>query len=178
MPLAPGKQKCFKRYQALVPIRGKKILPDIMMKTVFSYWKSPVAPNPVIRVQIINGQGKSVGIASYGISPISDRVYVFGIDIDIEFQRQGYASAFLKCLAREYQLPITPIKELNSAKSFWVSVRHMTHCGLIVTQDCDMDDERKRWKYLQPEIDRLEKQILERLERSEPWFEAVGRGLD
>ncbi|MFC3282012.1 GNAT family N-acetyltransferase [Litchfieldella rifensis] len=148
------------------------------MSRVASYWKSPVSPNPDFKVEVFNDSGTSVGIASYGVSPIFDRVYVFGLDIDPEFRRQGYGLAFLWHLACRHRLPISPVKELQPAKQFWNAARRMGEAGLVVLPESDMDDEKERWLHLQPEIDQLECQISARLDRNEPWSEAVGRGLD
>ena len=157
-------------------------LPAITIKTTANHYKPFTAPNPDIRAEIYNAVGQRVGKTTYAVSPLADRVYVFDINIARDFQRQGYATAMLWHLAKIYSQPITAIKELFSASSFWDATRKLAGGGLVVTQPLsvsEMRDEAARWQHLKPLAERLEKVISERLSiHREPWEMAVGRGLD
>lgn len=162
--------------------RKLKRLPSITVNTTLSFHKSFVSPNPIHQSIIHNAVGEQVGTADYAVSPLSDRTYIFDLEIHSNHRRQGYATTFLWSLAQTYGHPITPIKELFSAIRFWIAVRRLEHDKFIVTQQMsisDMDNEAKRWEHLQPQAKLLEKLIAERLSvYNEPWHIATSRGLD
>jgi GNAT superfamily N-acetyltransferase len=157
-------------------------LPQITVNTMANYYKAFTAPNPDYEAVILNSTGDEVGTATYAVSPVFDRVYLFEIEITPEHRRQGYATAMLWHLAKTYGQPITAVKELYSANSFWTAARQLKKVGLVVTMQLsvgDMDNEAARWQHLRSEAERLEKLISERLMvHNEPWHIAVGRGLD
>ena len=155
-------------------------LPAIRIEATANYYKAWTSPNPDYKVTIHNAEGDSVGTACYAFSPLSDQVYLFEIEIAAEHRRRGYATALLWRLALIYRQPITVVKELYSGHQFWAAARRLRGAGLVVTAPFsvgDMDAESRRWRHLQPEQERLEKLIHERLFRHEPWAVAVGRGL-
>lgn len=166
--------------------RGKKdeirSLPQITIKKTFNYYKSFTAPTPDINATLYNEQGIEVGYATYALSPLQDRIYVFGIKVKHEFRRQGYGMALLSYLATTYSQPIVPIHELYSANKFWSAARQLKLLNLQVASPLsasEMDHERNRWQHLQPEIARLEHIIHERLSvQLEPWEVAISRGLE
>jgi GNAT superfamily N-acetyltransferase len=157
-------------------------LPRITVDATANYYKAFTAPNPDYDAVIRNSTGDEVGTATYAVSPLFDRVYIFEIEITPEHRGQGYATALLWHLAKTYGQPITAVKELYSANSFWSAARRLKEVGLVVTTQLsvgDMDNEAARWQQLKPEAERLEKLITERLTvHNEPWHIAVGRGLD
>lgn len=157
-------------------------LPTITVTVLDNYYKAFTSPNPDHNSSIYNAAKELVGMATYAVSPLDDRVYLFDIEILPEYRRQGYATAVLRYLTQTYNHPITAIKELYGASDFWASVRRLKEVGIIVTEplSCsEMDNEAARWQHLQPEIDRLDKLITERLTvHNEHWFEATGRGLE
>jgi hypothetical protein len=140
------------------------------------------APNPILSAIIHNALGDQVGTATYAMSPLSDRIYLFDIKIVIEHRQRKYATALLLYLAQTYGLPITAVKELYSASDFWNAARQLKGAGLIVTMPLsysEMIAEAARWEHLRPTANRLERQITERLTvHHEPWHVAIGRGLE
>jgi hypothetical protein len=156
-------------------------LPLITIRTTANYYKALTSPGCDLKAVIGNAAGDPVGTATYALSPLGDRVYVFGIEVHAVCRRQGYALALLRYLAHTYGVPMTPIHELRSASGFWSAARHMDGMGLILTaslSSSEMDNESIRWQHLRADSDRLQKQITERLIHGEPWDIAVGRGLD
>lgn len=157
-------------------------VPVIKLNTTASYYKTFTSPNPNLNAIICNGAGERVGSVCFAVSPLQDRVYVFGIEIDIPFRRQGYGMALLWFLASTYGVPITPIKVLHKAQRFWNTARDMHVPWLAITPEIssgEMEEESMRWRHLAPEIKRLDLQISERLQDGhESWATAVGRGLD
>ena len=84
----------------------------------------------------------------YVKSPLNDRIYLLQITIELEHRRQGYAWSALCLLARNHQLPITPVREMWS--EFWVNARarkapHLELTCQLSTED--IDRERMRWAY-------------------------------
>lgn len=157
-------------------------LPTITVKAAANYYKTFTAPNPDYKASINNAAGELVGTATYAVSPLSDRVYLFNIEVMPNQRRHGYATALLWYLAQTHGHPITAVKELHGAASFWASARRLQEVGIIVTEPLsvgEMDKEAARWQHLQPEAERLEKLIVERLSvHREPWHIATGRGLE
>jgi hypothetical protein len=151
------------------------------MERTFNYYKSFASPNPDVNGTIFNAAGVEVGSATYDVSPINDRVYIFEIKVLPEHQRQGYGFAMLHHLAQKYCQPITVIKELHSASSFWSAARQLVPIGIYLTDQLsidDMDKEKVRWQHLLPQAARLEALITTRTTVDmEPWHVAVGRGL-
>lgn len=162
--------------------RKQKSLPGIALKASANYYKAFTAPNPDYNAIIYNTMGDQVGTATYALSPLSDRIYLFDIEIFPEHRRRGYATAVLLHLTQTYGQPITAVKELYSAIGFWNAARQMKTAGLFVTMPLsvsEMDVEAARWEHLRPVAKLLESQITERLTvHREPWNVAVGRGLE
>ncbi len=113
-----------------------------------------VAPNPWIIVQCIRSEDSVViGHVSYGLSPLSDRVYIGEIFVEPEYRRKGYARSMLlavtrHCSAGALPLPVTALHEASYAQSFWNNLRADKISGLTVTIDVrhgDMDEEKQRW---------------------------------
>ncbi|WP_454728035.1 MULTISPECIES: hypothetical protein [Cupriavidus] len=155
-------------------------LPPLAVKAHPNHFQVITAPSPEFIATLHNGAGEQVGTVKYGVSPLLDRIYVYDIRVPTEHQRCGYAMACLWHLAREYGRPITPVQELHAASGFWNAARALADEGVIVTEPVyDLDAEAARWAHLRPLADRLAAQILARLDvRREPWYVAVGRGLD
>ena len=156
-------------------------LPAITVTATANYYKPWTSPNPDYRVRIENAEGVQVGTGCYAVSPLHDRIYVFKIEIAPKHQRRGYGLALLRYLANSYERPITPVHQAIGSYEFWFAARRMEAAGLVVTPDVrisEMDDEASRWQHLQPQAERLQRLITERLSRQEPWDVAVGRGLE
>ncbi|WP_299204291.1 GNAT family N-acetyltransferase [uncultured Amphritea sp.] len=157
-------------------------LPVISLSVSDNYYKAFTSPNPDHNARIYNAAEVLVGKTTFAVSPLYDRVYLFDIEVIPEYRRQGYATAVLRYLTGTYNHPITAIKELYGASDFWASARRLKEVGIIVTEplSCsEMDHEAARWQHLQPEVDRLDKLINERLTvYNEPWHSATGRGLE
>lgn len=155
--------------------------PTIEVTTAPMYEGTFTSPNPYLEASLSNVDVGRVGRATYTVSPLFDRVYVFSIEIESELRGRGYGLAFLQYLSDKYKLPITAIKELHSASNFWNSARGLASSGLIVTQPISWSDtiqEETRWAHLRPDRERLEKQIAQRKGSGEKYRVAVGRGLD
>lgn len=103
------------------------------------------------------------------------------IGIAPEFQRKGYALAFLRYLNHNHYLALTVVHELWSAASFWATARLLNNPGLRI--DCslsgrEMVTSRERWKHLLPVQRELLDTIHARLAFGENWFHDIGRSLD
>lgn len=125
--------------------------------------KNFVEPNPDYRAVILNAQQEKVAAATFGISPLNDTVYLYQIEVESEHRRQGYALAFLTWLYRAYELPITPVHIVGSARGFWHTARHSGIHRLMVNEELrtgEMDAEKARWSHLIPEPEHI------RLQRS------------
>lgn len=157
-------------------------LPAITIAASPNYYKAFTAPNPVLSATIYSTEGCKVGTAIYALSPLADRVYVFDLEIGPHHQRQGFGTAVLWHLAKEYGQPITAIKELHSAAKFWDAARRLGAAGLVVTEQISVSEmklEAERWQHLRSSAENLDRQIGQRLHvYHEPWATAVGRGLD
>lgn len=158
-----------------------RVLPEISLELTKNYFKAFTAPSPDVTATIHNSQGQIVGCAVYAVSPLYDRVYLFTIDIAQSFRRQGYGLAVLTHIAKTHGLPITTVKEVFSANSFWSAARSELATIAPMTSTLsvsEMDEEKSRWRHLQAEVDKLESVITERFLRGESYAHAVGRGLD
>lgn len=168
--------------QAWFGHREVRSFPEISLQTTLDHYKSFTSPNPHVTASIHNADGAKVATAVYALSPLADRVYLFSIEVKEAHRRQGYGFAVLRYLAQTYGQPITAVKELFVSTSFWDAARTPGSSGIQVTQQLsvgDMDKEASRWKHLQPDKERLERLISERLfVHQEPWHIAIGRGLD
>ena len=63
-------------------------------------------------------------MATFGINPLGDAIYVFQIEVDAQCRRKGFALAFLCWLYSEYGLPITPIHIVGSLSAFGLRHAH------------------------------------------------------
>ncbi len=100
---------------------------------------------------------------------------VFDVYVDECERGRGYGLAFLAQLAAIHPVPITPVQELHDAETLWRSARsgHVTD-SLSVNQ---MSAEKFRWQHLRPQVDQLEREVLQRFADGESWKLATGRGL-
>lgn len=160
---------------------AERPFPKIRVVESKDHMKSYTSPNPKLCATIYNVEGERVGTATYAISPLFDRVYFFEININDAHRRMGYGSAMIHYVASIYQFPITTIKELHSASSFWATAKQMAAPIAHFTESLsvgDMDNEKKRWHHLKADIDQLDNLINQRLLRGETYENAVGRGLN
>ncbi|WP_374709576.1 GNAT family N-acetyltransferase [Massilia scottii] len=157
-------------------------LPTITLSVLKKeYFKVFTAPNPYVTETIHNSEREVVGSTLYGVSPLTDRLYLFKLEILPPYRRKGYGLALLTSLAKTYRLPITVVQPISPAILFWDSARKELADAVPMTQSLsgnEMDEEKVRWSHLKPKIDQLERAILERHLRGEPYALAVGRGLD
>lgn len=154
-------------------------LPAVSFQEAANFYKSFTSPNPDINAVVLDAAGHKVGRVTYAVSPLEDRLYLFQISIDQPSRRRGFGLAALVHIAQRYRLPIVPVKELYSP--FWSAARELKATDLQILGQLsvgDMDNEAERWSHLQPEIERLNQLITDRLSlHREPWDVAVGRGL-
>ena len=157
-------------------------LPAIQVSTTLNYRRAFTSPSADVTATIRDAAAATVASATYSVSPLNDRIYVFQIDVNPSRQRQGFGLAVLHYLAKTYGTPITPIKELFSAASFWTAARKLQAMGIHVTEQLSIGDmglESHRWQHLRPDVEHLEMLIQQRLYvQREPWHIAVGRGLE
>lgn len=156
-------------------------LPSLRVASQYNFWKSLTSPSPDVTLTILTSEGASAGIARYAVSPLNDRVYVYGIDVEPALRRSGYGLAMLWHISRLHALPIVPVRELHSASEFWRAARRLGPAGLFVAPSISIGEielHREQWAHLKPQADLLERQIDERIARREDWYSAVGRGLD
>lgn len=155
-------------------------LPHFTMEVALNHMQCFTSPNPDRIATVASAAGDQVGYISYAVSPLFDRVYIFQIKIDEPFRRQRYGLAIIKYLHSTYQLPIVTFNEVGSARRFWAATRHMVaSLGSSITAMSvgEMNQERARWRHLQPETDRLEQLINQRFLAGEGYQSAVGRGF-
>lgn len=161
---------------------GPRALPAITLTVVKKdYSKAFTAPNPDVTETIHNSGGEAVGSIVYAVSPLTDRIYLLELEILPPHRRKGYGLALLTSLSKRYCLPITVVHPISPARLFWECARKELVETVPMTQTLsmsEMDEEKTRWCQLQPKIDQLEKAIMERHLRGEPYAQAVGRGLD
>jgi hypothetical protein len=155
--------------------------PSIKVIETLSYFQSVTAPNPGIKATISNELGTVVGYASYGISPLFDRIYLDDFKIKSEMRRRGYGFQFLCDLVHRHGCPIVPVHETGSSHNFWMTARERMNADtdniLPSISAYQLHQEHHRWPHLKPEIDKLNEVISARI-MVEEWGVAVGRGLD
>ncbi len=137
-------------------------------------------PSPSLFADLEDAQGQTVGRASYALSPLADRWYVYDLSIEEGQRGRGYGLAFLAHLAALHAVPITPVQELQEAQSFWRTARARRVSGLHVTGNMSvnqMQTEKLRWQHLGAEADQLEREVGQRFLKGESWDMATGRGL-
>jgi GNAT superfamily N-acetyltransferase len=114
-----------------------------------------VAPNLWIDVECFNHDCSAVvAHVNYGVSPLRDRIYIDGLEVEPQYRRQGYARSLLLTIAQQCSdpgqlMPVTALHELGSSNSFWQSLRNGRVPGLVVTTDVrvgEMDAEKQRWQ--------------------------------
>lgn len=156
-------------------------LPQITVETSFNYYKSFTLPNPDIKATIYAFDHVEVGKATFAVSPLFDRIYLFDITVHQAFRRQHFGLAFISFLAVSFDLPITTIKEVYSASDFWRMARRvvsMHNLKIDTISISEMDGECARWSHLQAKIDDLNQLVSDRLcIKREAWEDAVSRGL-
>ncbi|ALT79050.1 GNAT family N-acetyltransferase [Paucibacter sp. KCTC 42545] len=171
-----------RRIRALSGRKVVKNLPEITVATTSNFYKAFTSPCPEIKATMRNRHGELVGAATYAVSPLADRTYLFDILISPAHRRQGYGIAMLKYLAITHGHPITTVKELGSARDFWAAARSPAVEGITLTEtlsESELPAEKQRWAVAKKaEIELLEKAITERLVVGrEPWLTATSRGL-
>lgn len=175
-------QSFYRRRDFYRAVRRFRNLPAIrVMLAQANFYKPNTSPNPDWIVEIFSEAGELVGSATYGVTPLNDQLWLYQIEIAPEFQRKGYALAFLRYLNHSHNLAVTPVHELWSAAPFWATARMLNNRGLRI--DCSLSDtemvtSRERWKHLLPIQRELLDTIHTRLASGENWFHAIGRGLD
>lgn len=157
--------------------------PLIDVKVRAFYDQEPTSPAPTYKAQIFNQDGIEVGSADFGVSPINDKVYVYEIEVEPEWRRQGYGAAFITYLHELYGLPVTPVHIVSAALGFWAKLRQRgRRKGLVITQEMGTEDlwsEHKRWPHLASDIERLKETISHRLwVLRQPYDVATSRGLE
>lgn len=138
-------------------------LPTVHLDTVdiSGNRQNDLHPSPHVLADIRTPAGEQVGTLMYGINPLSDRLYVFYIEIQPEARRQGYGLSVLWTLAQQHALPIVPNHIKGAALDFWRQAREvLRHVGVTITDDLrrsQMDEEKARWAHLvpEPEFERL-----------------------
>ncbi len=98
--------------------------------------------------------GMKVCRLNFGVSPLFDRIYVDGVEVDEAQRRKGYGSALLLAVAQACTpepplLPITALHEVWASNRFWGALRAAAVQGLTVTRDLrvgEMEGEAARWR--------------------------------
>jgi hypothetical protein len=103
----------------------------------------------------IEVDGQRAGNISYGINPLNDRVYIYDLIIDGEYQGRGVGSATLWRLWCKHQVPLVPLHEVGTAVGFWSKARRrFAAAGAEIKRDirtADQEPEKLRWQHLVPE---------------------------
>jgi hypothetical protein len=158
-----------------------RIAPSINLTESISYFQSVTAPNPGIKAIISDEVGALVGYASYGISPLFDRLYLYDFKIEPAMRRKGYGFQFLSDLVSRHGCPIVPVHETGSSHNFWMKARERMSANgdriLPSISAYELHQEHRRWPHLRPEIDKLNHVISARI-MVEEWSIAVGRGVE
>lgn len=123
---------------------------EIVAKEKFDRRFSFVRPNPWIQVYgSLPGSSDRICEVSYGVSPLSDRIYVDGPEVYDGFRERGYATELLVRVSRMagsgQLLPLTAMRETYLSQGFWDKLRERQPQGLVVTQDIrgeELDEER------------------------------------
>lgn len=131
-------------------------LPELDVTIEVEFEKgSFVSPQPWQRaVGRVPGRTEPVCRVGFGVSPLLDRIYVDGLEVNEAYRRRGYASALLNALVEatsppQTRLAITALHEVWSSNGFWEALRAGAVPGLQVTQDVrasEMDHEAQRWR--------------------------------
>ncbi|WP_439890881.1 GNAT family N-acetyltransferase [Ralstonia sp. 25C] len=131
-------------------------LPSVAMELVSTaHVGGFIEPSPVHDAKVYNKAGELVGAVTYAVSPLSDRIYVFGIRIESEHRRRGYGTSALWLLSQVFGQPITAVMEVFSAKAFWHAARQLEGAGLVVTEPISLGDtdlEGSRWQALKGSV--------------------------
>ncbi|WP_438308826.1 hypothetical protein [Burkholderia pseudomallei] len=112
--------------------RKLRRLPSIKIETKAAEAGSEPAAHAKWAVVIRNAQGARIGEAIYGLSQLTDRLYVHSLEIAPSARRRGYALAFLMMLNRYYKVPIVPMSDRAAGNPFWTAVRKLRPGGLAV----------------------------------------------
>ncbi|AJX33908.1 hypothetical protein [Burkholderia oklahomensis] len=115
--------------------RKLRRLPSIKIETKAAEAEIEPAAHAKWAVVIRNAEGARVGEAIYGLSQLTDRLYVHSLEIAPSERRRGYALAFLMMLNRYYKVPIVPMGETPGGSPFWVNVSKLGPGGLAVLLD-------------------------------------------
>ncbi len=163
------------------PRAATRIAPTINVLDTLSYFQSVTAPNPGIKATIFDEMGALVGYASYGISPLFDRLYLYDFKIQSAMRRKGYGYQFLSELVSRHGCPIVPVHETGSSYGFWTTARAWMNANgdqiLPSISAYELHQEHHRWPHLKAEIDKLN-QVLSARIMVEEWSIAVGRGAE
>ncbi|AJY39123.1 hypothetical protein I6G56_22220 [Burkholderia humptydooensis] len=115
--------------------RKLRRLPSIKIETKAAAAQSEPAAHAKWAVVIRSADGARVGEATYGLSRLTDRLYVHSLEIAPSARRRGYALAFLMMLNRYYKVPIVPMSDRAGGSPFWASVKKLRPGGLAVLFD-------------------------------------------
>lgn len=112
--------------------RKLRRLPPIKIETMADATEREPSVHARWAVVIRNADGARVGEAIYGLSQMTDRLYVHSLEIAPSERRRGYALAFLMMLNRYYKVPIVPMSDMAGSGPFWASVKKLRPGGLAV----------------------------------------------
>lgn len=105
----------------------------------------------------IEVNGQRAGRIYYGVNPLNDRVYIYDLNIEGDFQRRGLATAALWRLWCNHSVPLVPLHEVGTAVGFWSKARkRFAAAGVEIKRDirtADQAAEKQRWQHLVPESD-------------------------
>lgn len=124
-----------------------------------------VFPGLDITAAIVH-HGQPVGQIEYGISPLSDRLYISDFKIHPAHQRQGLGLATLWCLSRQYGLPLASMHEVHTSKVFWANAeRRLAEAGVHLQRDIRSGDQpaiQATWAHLvpEPEHERMIRELM------------------
>ncbi|MDI2593109.1 GNAT family N-acetyltransferase [Pseudomonas sp. 681] len=136
-------------------------LPAVQLETLYTNQthRDYLYPNPKFLAAVQTVDGQQIGILSYGINPLNDRLYVFQIEIQREYRRQGYGLAVLWTLSQQHGLLIMPNHITGTALDFWRQAREILRSvGGTIGEDLrfnQMEEEKARWAHLVPEPEHL-----------------------
>jgi hypothetical protein len=104
-------------------------LPTISVRTTTNDPGSPTLPNPVWETMICDVAGKKVGEATFGLSPRSDDLYIYRLEVSEPVRRKGYGLAFLGVIVRFVQIMAVASRRAACGKA-------LRFGGLRAVSDC------------------------------------------
>jgi len=101
--------------------------------------------------------GQRVGLLSYGINPLGDRLYINNLVVHSFCRRQGIALSALWILYQMHRLPIVPLHQSSASSLFWRHARmRFARTGAVIEAQIRYDQQhqaKQRWQHLVPELD-------------------------